>query len=144
MDQSSKAIVAALSAGLVVAGCAWKIPVVIAQASGWAALSARYASDASMEERIYSWQTARFGKVALYRCCLWVSISPRGVMLRTFHFLKRSHPPLCIPWSDIRRTSGSTLAQVRDGFELGGSDGFGFFPLNPEIVVEAVRQGYVR
>lgn len=140
---SMAAGVAGALVALVVAGQAGRW---MAWASGWRALAARYpdngADDAPAGMK-FPGQCARMGGWVSYRGCLVVTVGSAGLGLRAPYF-RRSHPPILIPWSDVRLVMGGAAGDRTIGIELGHSPQVRFTPRNSRILEAAVSRGFLR
>jgi hypothetical protein len=80
------------------------ILLLFAYVGGWQRLSEKYRFDDIFPSSCQGWQWGKFGWIE-YKGCLWTAVDARGLYLKTgpLFFFRAFHPPLLIPWSDIRR-----------------------------------------
>jgi hypothetical protein len=70
---------------------------------GWAKLAEDYRSEPLMERQRWTFQSAAMRFAASYNNVLTVGVSDAGLSLSIFFLFRLGHPPLLIPWSDIRK-----------------------------------------
>ena len=77
---------------------------------GWKRLADDYATEDPGNVDWIGWQTARMG-VMDYRSSLWIAVSEKGLYLKTgpAFFFRFMHPPLLIPWKDIKELKESNM-----------------------------------
>lgn len=75
-----------------------------ATVGGWRKLSSHYSSapQAAAEGEHLSYVSARFGHFVIYRSCLKAVLNSQGLSLSIFLLLRPWHPPIYLPWSDLR------------------------------------------
>jgi hypothetical protein len=69
---------------------------------GWQELHARYAYDDAMPADAWRMKSGKMGWVN-YNNVLTVAPMKSGLALATFILFKIGHPPILIPWSDIKK-----------------------------------------
>jgi hypothetical protein len=75
--------------------------ILIAWWSGWRTLAARFRHQFNESVRISGWYSARMRWGCHYNNALKVGVNSEGLSLATMVILPQ-HPPLLIPWSEIR------------------------------------------
>jgi hypothetical protein len=75
--------------------------ILIAWWSGWRTLAARFRHEFNESVRISGWYSARMRWGCNYNNALKVGVNSEGLSLATMVILPQ-HPPLLIPWSEIR------------------------------------------
>jgi hypothetical protein len=75
--------------------------ILIAWWSGWRTLAARFRHEFNESVRISGWYSARMRWGCHYNNALKVGVNSEGLSLATMVILPQ-HPPLQIPWSEIR------------------------------------------
>ena len=90
-------IIAAMFLLLWLAGSAWA-----SWLGGWSALARRFAMTAPFAGTKWGWQTAYMRWWAHYKGILTLGVTPKGMYLAVFPLFRFRHPPLLIPWSEIR------------------------------------------
>jgi hypothetical protein len=75
--------------------------ILIAWWSGWRTLAARFRHEFNESVRISGWYSARMRWGCHYNNALKVGVNSEGLSLATMVILPQ-HPPLLIPWSEIR------------------------------------------
>ncbi|NQT12401.1 MAG: hypothetical protein HQ582_06625 [Planctomycetes bacterium] len=105
-----------MTVGLEIAGAllvfaTWVVLVI--RLSGWSALARRYRCDQQPEGKLYHSQTVRMTHVrsnwwpfSVYVSSVNICIAAKGVHFSLSTLLRLGHPPLLIPWSDLRRLGG--------------------------------------
>ena len=83
--------------------CIWIIiSALISYLGGWWSLSQYYHSRPSNIRKKWLFQTAAMRFMTGYGNCLNVCVTDRGLLLSVFFIFRFGHPPLLIPWEDIR------------------------------------------
>ncbi len=81
---------------------------------GWSRLAEHYRSPTDFTGNKWQFQSGRLG-VVNYKSCLTLGTNDAGLYLAVFPFFRMGHPPLLIPWPDIRATeSQDWLFSYRD------------------------------
>jgi hypothetical protein len=84
----------------------WCLAVaIIARVGGWARLAEQYRHDGPFEGRKWRFRSANFGRWTSYGGVLTVGGDRQGLYLAVMPLFRIGHPPLFIPWQDVRRTS---------------------------------------
>src|SRR4029077_127484 len=87
---------------LVAFACLWcAIGWMVAQ-FGWSTLAAKYRTDRQPPAEIYSFCSGTINWFANYRGVLKLGFMPEGLYLSVIALFRIGHPPLLIPWSDIK------------------------------------------
>lgn len=89
--------------GSVILFCIWFfviIPFVLARVGGWAALAAEYRLSGQFEGTRWWFQDVTLRGWCGYNGCVSVGANADGLYLNTIFWVL--HPPLFIPWSDLR------------------------------------------
>jgi len=106
--------------------------------SGWASLARRYRLTSTFLGEKWAWQSGRMRFGAHYGNCLTLGCDEFGLYLATMKLFSFRHPPLLIPWGDIRvtYTRWMLVSQVR--LDLGRDPEIPLF-LRPRVA-ERLRQ----
>ena len=76
--------------------------------SGWRTLAKRFRHDYDSRHQIGLWKSARFRWGCHYNNALKIAANSEGLWLTTIAIVLQ-HPPLLIPWSEIRVVKRSTM-----------------------------------
>jgi len=79
---------------------------VLSAFGGWGRLAEAYPDDVPVEGITYRWQSAQFGS-ANYGNCLTITADPSRLRLSILFLFRVGHPPISIPWGDVRVEVGS-------------------------------------
>jgi hypothetical protein len=71
---------------------------------GWRALASRYAAGAMPAGERFAFRSAHLGGVS-YGACLRITAGPGGLGLAVLPPFRPGHPPLVVPWPDVRAES---------------------------------------
>jgi len=85
------------------------LSTLFARAGGWARLAERYGADQKPEGQKLTWQTLEVGGLVRYRWTVVVVISPRGLYLALSSPFIIKHPPMLIPWTEIKEARRAIL-----------------------------------
>jgi hypothetical protein len=85
----------------------WFICKMICMMSGWNVLARRFTYEGSFEPR-WKWRSARMRMYARYNHAINFGADDLGLYMRTVAILP-AHPPLMIPWNEIRYVSESKI-----------------------------------
>lgn len=131
-----------LLAGVVVVAGFATISWFSAVLGGWRDLALVYAAKSRAKGVTYRLQSGTFGHVG-YRWCLTISLSEAGLRLAVWPMFRFAHPPLLIPWSDIRHVAHFRgLIIQREVFALGEPE-ICELALSPRVFQHAADQGYL-
>jgi hypothetical protein len=83
------------------AGLLCLVSLILATVGGWRRLAESYPDDISVEGVTFRWQSAQFGS-ANYGRCVNVTVDHARLRLSIALLFRVAHPPISIPWSDIR------------------------------------------
>lgn len=75
--------------------------VLLGFVSGWRRMARRYGTDAPPPPRDLGWTSGSVGLIG-YRNTLVPAATPDALDLRVMRMFRPGHPPLRIPWRDIR------------------------------------------
>ena len=78
------------------------ISALISYLGGWWSLSQYYQSRPHNIRKKWLFQTAAMRFMTGYGNCLNVAVTDRGLLLSVLFIFRFGHPPLLIPWEDIR------------------------------------------
>jgi hypothetical protein len=95
------------------------ISVVIARTGGWADLAVRYRLEGPFRGRKWHFRSAGFGQWTSYGGVLTVGANSRGLYLAVMPLFRVGHPPLFIPWEDVRKTASHRLWMFGAPLDLG-------------------------
>lgn len=76
--------------------------------SGWVILSKRFRFKGSFYGETWPFRSARMRFYLHYGNCLSVGADESGLYLAILPFFRFGHPPLLIPWSEVRVMSGES------------------------------------
>ena len=95
------------------------VSVVISYVGGWATLAKRFCLRSPFLGEKWSGQSGQMRWIAGYRNCLTLGCNDQGLYLAIMPLFRFRHPPLLIPWGEIKisRTRILFFRYVR--FELG-------------------------
>ena len=94
------------------------VSFVISWWSGWALLAKKFPAQEPFRGKRRSWVSGQFRWAAGYNNCLTVGANPEGLYISVW-FLPFFHPPLFIPWTEIRVSGGRWFLLRSTRFELG-------------------------
>lgn len=99
---------------------AWiAVLTLIAWVSGWRELARHYFSNRPFLGRIWNWQSAMLRWGCSFSFCLTIGSDSSGIYAAVFPVFSFSHPPLFIPWDDVRiRRVKSRWARSGEFWEL--------------------------
>ena len=84
--------------------CVWlTIFYIAARLGGWHAMGLRFRTTDEPPGERFAWASIGMG-MSNYGGCTTIAVSPRGLYLKLFAPFRFFHPPLLIPWSEIRVT----------------------------------------
>ena len=69
---------------------------------GWATLSKTYREENPPGDYRWTWVSGRFRMFVNYNNCLKIHADEKGMHLSIMSLFKFNHPPLLIPWADVR------------------------------------------
>ena len=104
------------------AGLICLVSLLLSAVSGWRRLAESYPDDVIVDGVTFRWQTALVG-IANYGGCLNVTVGHARLRLAVVPLFRVGHPPISIPWSDVRvelgtywfrRTGTATFAREPD------------------------------
>ena len=108
-----------------------------ARASGWAHLAERYQCHALFEGTRYRFESIHWSGMNLfgmnYGGIVTFGTNSNGLYICLFFIFRPFHPPLLIPWSDIRRRQYKKF--LRNAYEL-------TFPSMPKITMQVSKRIY--
>ncbi len=70
--------------------------------SGWSSLAMRYATGREPEGKKFSWQSLGVSKWGGYNNAVYFLVSDKGLFLRLNKPFGAFHPPLLLPWKDLK------------------------------------------
>jgi hypothetical protein len=97
------AMISLVLAGIVVGyiGFWFALSTVVARLGGWATLAQHYRVKYRPNGKRFSMQSGRFGWLD-YNGCLRIIVADEGLYLSLWPRMMFSHPPLLLPWSDLK------------------------------------------
>ena len=100
--------------------CLWlTIFYVASRLGGWHALGLRFRTTEEPPGERFGWSSIGMG-CSNYGGCTTIVVAPAGLFLRVFAPFRFFHPPLLIPWSEIRVIKVREGRFIRDGLvEIG-------------------------
>jgi hypothetical protein len=97
--------------------------VFVAWAGGWAELAMHYRNEGPFEGRKWRFSSARFGSGTSYSGMLTVGANRQGLYLAVLPLFRPGHPPLFIPWEDVRKPARRWYDFFGTPLELGAEPG---------------------
>jgi|RhiMethySRZTD1v2_1073278.scaffolds.fasta_scaffold08901_11 hypothetical protein len=95
------------------------IVFLVSRIGGWGALSTRPPAPEPVEGRAFRYQSGSVGLMS-YRNCLHIKVAPEGLHLSLPFFFRPGHPPLLLPWAELRdRQQGSLFSYKYVQFQAG-------------------------
>ncbi len=85
------------------------LSTLFARAGGWAKLAEKYGVDQEPEGQKFSWQTLEVGGLVRYRWTVAVVIAAQGLYLALSSPFISKHPPMLIPWAEIKQVRRTIL-----------------------------------
>jgi hypothetical protein len=70
--------------------------------TGWAKLAKNYRACVPYEGKLWRFKSLTFGTTKNYSNCIHLGANQRGLYLKPIFILRPGHPPLFIPWADIK------------------------------------------
>jgi hypothetical protein len=96
------------------------VATVISLLGGWYALAKSFRATHPFSGPSWGWQSGRMRLLANYNHCLRLGASAGGLYLATLFLFRFMHPPLLLPWSEIKvRRTKSWLFGEYVTFTLG-------------------------
>ena len=87
---------------------------------GWGKLAKKFTSPHPPSGTPLKWQSFVLGRMINYNRCVTVQISREGLSLEMPRFFRFAHPPLRIPWAEVRYLKEvSTLVGRKYLYDLG-------------------------
>jgi hypothetical protein len=89
-------------------------PATIGFAGGWSSLSRVYRTRVPFDGAKWGMQSGQMRWLANYNNVLTLGVSPQGLYLASMFLFRFMHPPLLVPWSEIkvRRNKGWVFEYV--------------------------------
>ena len=87
---------------------------------GWWTLAARYRLDGTFDGKKWYMCSASFRRFVGYSGVLTMGANARGLYLAAWVPFRLGHPPLLIPWQDVRRSKNNRFSIINVALELGG------------------------
>lgn len=78
----------------------WCLISLLISASGWMGLAKRYRTTVPLSGRVFPMEGADIG--SRYRGVLFFALLPEGLRMSVLLPFRVGHPPLLVPWQDIR------------------------------------------
>jgi hypothetical protein len=94
-----------LFAAVMLAGVAafrWLLLTVIAAISGWKILARHFPAQQEFSGSELKWQSARLRYFVGYNNCVKVGADQTGLFIRMMWGVRVAHPPLMVPWNEVR------------------------------------------
>lgn len=76
--------------------------LLLSRFGGWGALARRYAAEVPFQGRRLHFQFAQLGGWVGYNGALTTGADPTGLFLAVWPLFRLGHPPLFVPWDEIR------------------------------------------
>lgn len=89
------------------------ITVIIAYLGGWQRLAKRYRTTRPPSVKAFRMTSCTIGLFCSYKSCLNIYVSAEGLYLSVIFLFRLAHPPLFIPWDDIRVTGEDQFFWVK-------------------------------
>ena len=88
------------------------VSLLISLFSGWHSAAKIYKNNSEIPEKEYYFQSARIN-IANYNGCLRFGKNGKGLLIRVFFFFRLGHPPLFIPWDEIKIEDSSIMFFIK-------------------------------
>ena len=95
------------------------VSVVVSWWSGWRLLARQFSLRTRFDGALWRAQSGQMRWLCGYRGCLTVGADFNGLYLATFPFFPLFHPPLFIPWNEVRVARKRLFLVSGVRFELG-------------------------
>jgi hypothetical protein len=95
------------------------VSVLISSTGGWGQLGRRFRYPVNFKGPQWSFQSGRMRWVAGYTHCLTLGASDQGLFMSVILPFRIGHPPLLIPWAEIRVEQGTLFPLRAVKFVLG-------------------------
>jgi hypothetical protein len=83
--------------------CLWcLVAAIVSHVGGWFSLAKLYRTRVPFNGAKWRMQSGRMRGLTNYNNVLTLGVSPEGLYLATMFFFRFMHPPLLIPWSEIK------------------------------------------
>jgi len=92
----------------------------ISRLSGWARLAERYSTAAEPETGVMRMVRAQWGTIMITGNIYTIACNKGGLYLAVLFPFRLGHPPLLIPWHDIKAKKISSFLAPRIQLEFGG------------------------
>jgi hypothetical protein len=92
-----------------VVGCWLFVTFLLSRLGGWHRLAARYRLSGTFSEKVWRFQSGKFNWAG-YNNCLSVGANEKGLYISPLFIFRFGHPPLLIPWGDIKVSRKKFLA----------------------------------
>jgi hypothetical protein len=112
IDQNPSAVVAIFPIYFL---CLWSlVAAIISFVGGWFSLAKVYRTRVPFNGVKWRMQSARMRWLANYNNVLTMGVSPQGLYLASMFLFRFMHPPLLVPWNEIkvRRSKGWVFEYV--------------------------------
>lgn len=89
--------------------CLWLlVAAIVSFVGGWFSLAKIYRTQAAFTGAKWTMQSARMRGLTNYNSVLTIGVSPQGLYLASMFLFRFMHPPLLVPWNEIkvRRSQG--------------------------------------
>jgi hypothetical protein len=89
--------------------CLWFfVSASISVIGGWSSLAKVYRAQVPFDGTKWSGQSAQMRWLANYNRVLTMGVNPQGLYLSSMFLFRFMHPPLLVPWSDIKVRSSQS------------------------------------
>jgi hypothetical protein len=80
----------------------------LSRISGWTTLAEHYRTNAAPEGKLFYFKSGRIGRINVNNALI-IGLCPDGLYVSMFPFFRYAHPPLLIPWGQIRNIRQTTI-----------------------------------
>jgi hypothetical protein len=100
-EPSTPALILICLAPLLFAAFWCGVVYLLSHLGGWAQLALKFRAHDLPNGQRFGWQSARIGRTR-YNNALTIFTSKQGLYLQPFILFRLAHPPLLIPWSEVK------------------------------------------
>lgn len=75
---------------------------ILSRVGGWEKLAKVYRYDGTFSGERWRFRSCKINEYANYNNCLTFGVNPKGLYMKVLPLFSFHHPPLLIPWTDIR------------------------------------------
>lgn len=94
---------------VLVVGCWVLVTLLLSRLGGWRRLASMYRLSGTFSGKVWRFQSGKFNWAG-YNNCLSVGANEKGLYIAALFIFRAGHPPLFIPWGDIKAKRKKFLA----------------------------------